>query len=121
MDRSDFTQRMWLMLPDAIQHSRTLTQIEQEWWYDARPNGGWRLTTQGFVDFTHQLQLQSWRFDFAELGINSRSLLKLKHYLVCPYAITDTRTATKLTVFDSRIAVTINLYGQVDTWLKSLS
>lgn len=121
MDRRDFTQRLWLLLPEAIQQNRTLTQIEQEWWYDARPSGGWRLTPQGYADLSHQLHFESWQFDFADPAINSRNLLKLKYHLQCPYLITDTRRATKLTVFDSRIAVTIALYGKIDLWLMALS
>jgi hypothetical protein len=38
-----------------------------------------------------------------------------------PYYITDNRKHKRLTVLDSKQAVMINLYGQVEKWIKSLA
>ena len=121
MERDEFTLLWWKQLPTAIQENISLESIQIQWWHDARPNGGWRLSWAGLVDFTDVLHVESWDFDFVSREIQPWMLLKLKKHLTVPYYITDNRKHTRLTVLDSKQAVMINLYGEVEKWIKSLS
>jgi hypothetical protein len=121
MERDQYTQQAWEKLPPAIQETISLETAQLQWWHDARADGGWRLSWTGLVDFTDVLHTESWDFDFATKEIQPWMLLKLKKYLTVPYYITDNRKHTQLTVLDSKQAVMINLYGQVEKWIKSLA
>jgi hypothetical protein len=121
MERNEYTQLKWEQLPVAIHETISLETAQLQWWHDSRPNGGWRLSWTGLVDFTDVLRIESWDFEFATKEIQPWMLLKLKKHLTAPYYITDNRKHTQLTVLDSKQAVMINLYGQVEKWIKSLA
>ena len=120
MQRLDYTREMWQQLPSAIQDTISLDATQIEWWHDSRPDGGWRLSWAGLVDLTDVLHIESWDFDFVKREIQPWMLLKLKKHLAVPYYITDNRKHTRLTVLDSKQAVMINLYGEVEKWIASL-
>lgn len=120
MDRSEYTRLMWQLLPDAIKEAQPFDSIQHQWWHDARPNGGWRLTWSGYVDLSDQLQLETWDFDFPSNDIAAWMYLKLKNYMDTPYYIITNRKHTRVTVFDSKIAVAINLYGDIKKFIKGL-
>lgn len=111
---------MWQRMPGAIRESRTLEQLNAEWWHDARPNGGWRLSWSGYVDLVNVLEVEFWDFDFTNRDIAAWMYLRLKQHIVTPYYIVQNRKHTKLTVFDSKQAMMINLYGEVGRWIASL-
>jgi hypothetical protein len=121
MNRSDFTQQCWQQLPEAIRQTRTLDQTTQDWWHDAREDGGWRLSWTGLVDLTDVLNQESWDFEFVKQDIQPWALLKLKKHLAVPYYIVQNRKHTKITVLDSKQAMMIGLYGQVEAWISSLA
>jgi hypothetical protein len=121
MERDQYTQQAWEKLPDAIMQSQTLTQTQELWWHDNRHNGGWRLSWAGLVDLTDLLKIECWHFDFSSREIQPWMLLKLKKHISTPYYIVDNRKHVQLVVLDSRLAVMINLYGEVEKWIKSLA
>ena len=120
MQRLEYTREMWQRLPAAIRDTVSLDATQIEWWHDTRADGGWRLSWTGLVDLTDVLHIESWDFDFASREIQPWMLLKLKKHVLVPYYITDNRKHTRLTVLDSKLAVMINLYGEVEKWIKSL-
>jgi hypothetical protein len=120
MERDEFTLQMWRQLPAAIHETMSLETVQLQWWHDSRADGGWRLSWTGLVDLTDVLHIESWDFDFATREIQPWMLLKLKKNVSVPYYITDNRKHTRITVLDSKQAVMINLYGQVEKWIKSL-
>lgn len=120
MSRSKFTEAMWHQTPVAYQEAVSLDAVQAEWWHDSRPNGGWRLSWSGLADLTDLLKLDAWYFDFSSKEIQPWMLLKLKKHITVPYYIVDNRKHTQLVVFDSKLAVMINLYGEVEKWVASL-
>ncbi len=121
MQRLDYTRQMWEQLPVPIRETISLNDVQNTWWHDARPDGGWRLSWSGFVDITDVLGVESWNFDFKPQGIQPWMLLKLKKHLSVPYYIVDNRKHTQLTLLDSKLAVMVNLYGELEKWIKSLN
>ena len=121
MQRFDYTRHMWEKLPTAIRETVSLDSILNEWWHDPRPDGGWRLTWSGLVDLTDVLHIESWNFDFESREIQPWMFLKLKKHITVPYYVVQNRKHTRITVLDSQQAVMINLYGQVEKWIKSLA
>lgn len=120
MQRLEYTCAMWQQLPAATQEKTSLESAQIEWWHDSRPDGGWRLSQTGLTDLTNVLHVESWNFDFATQEVQPWVLLTLKKHLEVPYYITRNRKHIQLTVLDSRLAVMINLYGEVEKWIASL-
>ena len=121
MNRSDFTQQCWQQLPEAVRQARSLNQTTQDWWHDDRSDGGWRLSWAGLVDLVDVLKFESWDFEFVNQDIQPWALLKLKKHMTVPYYIVQNRKHTKISVLDSKQAMMIGLYGEVEVWIKSLS
>ena len=121
MERSEYTRLMWQQLPVAIQEAQSLEETGHQWWHDTREDGGWRLTWAGYVDLADVLHQESWDFDFEKQALPAYFFLKLNYNLKSPYYIVNNRKNSKLVVFDSRAAVMINLYGQVEKWIANLS
>ena len=120
MERSEYTRLMWQQLPPAIREAQSLENTKDQWWHDTRHDGGWRLTFAGYVDLSDLLHQASWDFDFEKQSLPAYYFLKLNYNLKSPYYIVSNRKHTRLVVFDSRAAVMINLYGQVDRWISNL-
>lgn len=120
MKRDEYTQSMWEKLPDAIKEAQTLAKTQDQWWHDSRLTGGWRLSWAGYTDLSEQLKLETWNFEFLTKDIASWMYLRLKHNITTPYYIVQNRKHTRLTVFDSKIAVVINLYGNIEKFLSNL-
>lgn len=98
----------------------TLEEAVAWWWHDARSQGGHRLSWYGFADFINHLDLEHWTFEFKKQGIAPWIYLRLDHALTAPYYIVDNKKVTSLTVFSSKDAMMINLYGCVEKWIASL-
>ena len=120
MERSEYTRLMWQQLPVAIQEAQSLENTEHQWWHDTRDDGGWRLSWSGYVDISDVLHQESWDFDFTTRDIAAWQYLRLKKHINTPYYIVQNRKHTKLSVFDSKLAMMINLYGDVNRWIASL-
>jgi hypothetical protein len=89
------------------------------WWKNIRSDGGLGLTDIGMKAF----QLAD--IDFSEFECKSlyqsQIKLKLDRYLLCPYSEVYKKGTLYLRIYDERIAVLINLYGNVDSYIQTLS
>lgn len=118
MSRLELARTLLEHMPAEGRH--TLDQAMQWWWHDIRSSGGLRLSWQGFADFSDHLDLEYWSFEFEKQGIPAWIYLKLDHVLTAPYYVVDNKKVTGLTVFSSRDAMMINLYGNLEKWIASL-
>lgn len=118
MVRSELTGALLKHMPSQAQ--LTVDTATAVWWQDSRPTGGHRLSWAGYADFVNCLDLEHWTFYFAKPGIPPWIYLRLDHVLVAPYYLADNKKITSLTVFSSRDAMMINLYGSLEKWIESL-
>lgn len=107
-------------MPEIVREKVTLETALNEWWHDTRPDSNWRLSWSGFVDLADTLDIESWEFEFKKKDISPYMLLKLSRNMTTPYYIVDNRKQTKLYVLDSKVAVMISLYGNVESWIENL-
>jgi hypothetical protein len=91
------------------------------WWFNLRPNGGLRLTDQGFKIMTEQLDIKFYPYQIPEnLVFNQQTILKLDRALQNPYYIvTKKNFPVGLLFFGSKEAMLVNLYGSLDKFLDN--
>ena len=94
----------------------TVEDAMQQWWQN--PNGGWRLTYDGFKAFEHY-NLEHWDF-VVPVAATPGTLLTLDRKLDCPYYIQFGKQP-KLIVFGSKQAVMLAMYNDLEKFLKYLA
>lgn len=94
-----------------------LDEAMNTWYYNLRPQGGFRLTTLGYQAL-NVAAMNSWSVDINPRDLTKSNLLMLDRKLRWPYYIDARRK--KLVLFSSRDAVMATLYGDVKAWITSL-
>lgn len=96
-------------------------------WLDIRNEGGLRLTDMG-DSFFKRADIESFEFPFRLQKITDKEpiysyqnlMLDLSLKLPCPYYIGRHKpTEPYLTIYDSKIAMMINLYGDIYEYLRN--
>lgn len=109
-----FTQRALENINDS---SILLNQALTTWWHNLRPNGGLRLTDQGFKIFADILKLEQYQYQFpTDRYIDINLLLNLDRKLKCPYYINKRKS--QIVFFGSKEAVLNSLYGDLKTFIQ---
>jgi hypothetical protein len=97
----------------------------KKWWMVPRSDRGLRLTEAGDLAFRYA-KIEFFNFDFtiAET-INWHSfILELNKKIRCPYYIAVNRVEDSkkpyIRLYDSKIALLINLYGNINEYLESI-
>lgn len=92
----------------------TVEDAMQHWWQN--PNGGWRLTHDGFQAFK-QYKLEHWDYETpTAIHAVARVLLALDRKLAAPYYIKLGKKPL-LCFFDSREATMYAMYGDLEKFL----
>jgi len=101
----------------------TVKQAMHTWWFNIRKNGGMRLTGPGYAAFVQNLDLVKYEFDISNPhDLNQRRLLVLDRKLQMPYYIHTVKgIPKKIIMFGSKEAVMLNLYGDLNKFLDTLS
>ena len=101
----------------------TVKQAMHTWWFNIRKNGGMRLTGPGYTVFSEQLDLARYEWQIQDPhDLNQRRLLDLDRKLQMPYYIHAAKGIPKTIVFfGSKEAVMLNLYGDLNKFLDTLS
>ena len=94
-----------------------IDQAMSTWYYNLRPQGGFRLTALGYQAFKIEA-MNSWSVDINPRDLTKPNLLMLDRKLKWPYYIDARRK--KLVLFSSRDAVMATLYGDIKSWIASL-
>jgi hypothetical protein len=97
----------------------------KKWWMVTRPDGGYRLTDQGDLAFRYA-KIEFYNYDFkldSNMGWNIY-LLEMNNKLKCPYYIGVNKVEDSkkpfIRLYDSKIAMLVGLYGNINTYLKSI-
>jgi len=95
----------------------TVEDAMQHWWQN--PNGGWRLTNDGFQAF-EQYKLEHWDYETpTAIQAVAKVLLALDRKLASPYYIKLGKKPL-LCFFDSREATMYAMYGDMQKFLRYL-
>ena len=96
----------------------------KSWWFNPRRDGGLRLTQVGDLEFRYA-DLENHTHSMIT-GKVKRSyyafVLELDKKIKCPYYM-DVNTKDKtpfIRLYDSRISMMLNLYGNIDSYLNSI-
>jgi len=117
------TQAVLDQIPES--HRIDLQAARKTWWLNIRAQGGLRLTDVGHTMFT-LADIEYFDFEFKPTkhveGFLSwqQFTLELNYKIKCPYYIGREATPlrTYLRVYDSKVAMMINLYGDVYEFMK---
>lgn len=91
-----------------------------KWWRNSLKGGGLRLSHEG-MKVLFEIGYEFHEYESGLLSV-PKTLLTLDHHLNCPYHITyPTKPIQKIKIFGNREAMMINLYGNFDKFLKSIS
>lgn len=111
--RREVTEAVIRQLPVPVD----LDEAMSTWYYNLRPQGGFRLTTLGYQAL-NVAAMNSWSVDISLRDLTKSNLLTLDRKLRWPYYIDARRK--KLVLFSSRDAVMATLYGDIKSWIESL-
>ena len=111
--RRDVTATVIQQLPVPLD----LDEAMSTWYYNLRPQGGFRLTALGYQAL-NVAAMNSWSVDINPRDLTKSNLLTLDRKLQWPYYIDARRK--KLVLFSSRDAVMATLYGDIKSWITSL-
>jgi hypothetical protein len=97
----------------------------KRWWKNIREDGGLRLTNDGDNAF-RLAGLEYWDYQVTQNEMNKvfslSGALELDHYLPCPYYLhyNKIEKTISLRLYDSRVAMMIQLHGSVIEYLNSI-
>ncbi len=101
-----------------------LKKVSKIWWQNPKLDSGFRLSDTGFQAFK-LAEIESYEYTI-EGYLTGNWLLQLDKHVDCPYALVHDRKILRMYVqknlmyvYDSRIAVMINLYQGVNNYLNS--
>jgi len=102
----------------------TFEKAMKKWWQNPRRDGGLRLTPTGDLEFRHaKMEYTDHLFTYINISYYS-FVLELDKKIKCPYYIdvskSDTSNKPYIRLYDSRIAMMLNLYGDLDSYLNSI-
>lgn len=101
-----------------------LSQAMSTWWRNIRDTGGLGLSDTGYEWLTKELDMLEWRYHIPhknDTSMSLRRMLTLDRHCPCVYWFKLTSREFQLSFFDSREAMTYNLYGDLDRYLGMLS
>jgi hypothetical protein len=124
-DKRQITARV-LQEVDPDYTPEHLERAMDTWWRNIRENGGLCLTDAGLQAF-RDAGLQSYTFDMGTKDKTVRWTINSWIYTIgldrkmpCPYYVTLNKHVHKVTLFDSRVATLIPLYGSIYEYIKAI-
>jgi hypothetical protein len=118
-DKIKLTQKLISQLPEERRISVETAKVS--WWHNVRPTGGLRLTSTGWSALANDLDLEFYEYKITDpVAFNQHMILALDRKLQMPYYIVATKGIPKAVVFfDSKEAVLVNLYGDLEKFLDN--
>ena len=114
-----------IVLAELPHTQLTLDHAMKAWWVNLLKHGGLRLTDAGDLAF-RTAEFEYFDFEFKTTNVAwSQYMLDLNNKMACPYYI-NVRTTPEgrkepfIRVYDSRIAMLINLYGNITRYIQSV-
>ena len=122
------TEAVLTSLPDRSSYQNLTTeQIAFKWFATGRTGNGLRLTEEGFKCFTDSdITFYDFPVDFFAFskGIVVKPeifTMSLNKNIGCPYYLIAKKASVYLRLYDSKIAMMIDLYGCVEEYLQSFT
>lgn len=102
----------------------TFNEAMKKWWQNPRRDGSLRLTPMGDHEF-QQAKIEFSDHVIAKMGKNYYGfVIELSKKIKCPYYIDVSKSEEGiipfLRLYDSRIAMMLSLYGDLDSYLSSI-
>ena len=104
----------------------TFESAMSKWWMSMRSSTGMRLTDMGDLQFRYA-DIEFYKFDFyIPENVSWYSfIMELNDKLKCPYYIGVTKQekapgSPYIKIYDHRIAMMINLYGDINSYIKTV-
>jgi hypothetical protein len=117
-NKKELTEKLVAQLPEGT--GITVDDALKTWWYNLRANGGLRLSDRGFQILIEQLQLDSYKINIEDVRMDIPMFLAMNKKFKMPYYV-DIRKqrARTLILFSSKEAMLVNMYGNLEKFLKS--
>lgn len=113
------------VLKQSVDNNWSIDEAMSKWWMTMRNESGMRLTEMGDLAFRHA-QIEFYNYDF-DIKIDSgwhSFVLDLNKKIKCPYYIGVNKTKEHkqpfIRFYDSKIAMMVGLYGDLNSYLKSI-
>lgn len=124
LDKYVITKRVLGLIDPTIQCDAQLLKLNVfKWWVNIRKDGGLALTELGEEAF-EKANIMKYSFTYPQSDFNSMSRLRMMFVLdqrmLCPYSISYQNQKMTINIYDSRIAVTITLYGHFNDYLDTI-
>jgi hypothetical protein len=118
-DKLQLTQTLVNLLPDSRRIS--VESAVPVWWYNLRKTGGLRLTAAGYRTFVEELELENYEYQIDNPQLfNQHTILDLDRKMQMPYYIHVAKgVPKKIIFFNSREAVMVKLYGNLQQFLDN--
>ena len=117
-DKKKLTETLVAELPAHL--GITAEDAYATWWANLRTAGGLRLTDRGYDIFCEHLDLEHHHYSLEPFRITMTHVLALDRKLQTPYYIEiEKRIPVRVYMFGSREAVTAQLYGDLEKFLKN--
>lgn len=104
----------------------TVEEALKKWWQTGSRGDGLRLTEIGDVSF-RLAEIEFYQYDFTKKieGSYHSYIMQLSKKLKCPYFLGVNKQEGKksqpyIRLYDSKIAMMVSLYGDLDSYLKSI-
>ena len=112
------TEELVQQLPEHL--GVTASGVYPLWWANLRSAGGMRLTDLGYTVFCEHFDFAHYEYSIDHAKFNLKTLVMLDRKLQMPYYIqTQKKVPVKLSLFGSKEAVWINIYGNLDKFLEN--
>jgi len=119
--RRDLTQNLVNKLDTDL--GITYKIAMKTWWHNLRPNGGMRLTHEGYRIFDKVFKVTKYSFDIDDpKKFSNNILLDMDRKIQNPYYIMAKKTVPyKIILFGDKEAMLITLYGDLIKFLNNYS
>lgn len=123
-DKFEITKKVLELLPDTHEYKKyPLDKVVFMWWDGGRSSRSLRLTIEGKTEF-ERAGIVSYTVTIPEKMIEDyragqRILFNIGKKMPCPWYFTI-KSPNNIVIYDSKIAVLIELYGDLYTYLESL-
>ena len=106
-------------------HQMTFDEAMQKWWMTMRQDSGLRLTEMGDLSFRFaDIAFYDYDFDIRLDDGWHNFILDMNKKIKCPYYVGLNKTKDVkqpyIRLYDSKIAVMVSLYGNINDYLKSV-
>jgi hypothetical protein len=96
-----------------------LARATKTWWVNIRDRGGLGLTETGYEAFL-KAEIENYTFLLEKTPSLILYALELNKKIPCPYHVRYIKRERYITVYDTRVAVMIQLHGNVKDYLNTL-